>query len=40
MRRLLRILWAAFAGASMVLCAAAAGLWVRSYSVADHVELT
>jgi hypothetical protein len=37
--RFCRILWAAFAGASLVLCAAAAGLWVRSYFVADVVAV-
>ena len=38
MRRFLRILWAAFAGASLVLCAAAAGLWVRGQFHSDIVE--
>lgn len=38
MRRLLRILAAALAAASLLLCVAVAGLWVRSYFVADFVE--
>ena len=35
MRRFRRILWTAFAGCSLLLAAAAAGVWVRSYFVAD-----
>jgi hypothetical protein len=34
-RRLPRILWTTFAAASLLCCAAAAGVWVRSYFVAD-----
>lgn len=40
MRRLLRIAFAAFAGSSLLLCVAATGLWVRSYSAVDDVSAT
>src|SRR4051794_9994624 len=37
-RRLLRILFAAFAGVSLLLCLATGALWVRSYLVADQLQ--
>jgi hypothetical protein len=37
-RRLCRILWTTFAAVSLLLCAAAAGVWVRSYFVGDLVH--
>src|SRR5436190_11377306 len=36
-RRFGRILWATFAGVSLLLCAAVVALWVRGYSVSDVV---
>lgn len=40
MRRLGRILWTTFAAASLLCCAAAAGVWVRSYFAVERVLRT
>ena len=40
MRRLLRWTFHALAAASLLLCLAAAGLWVRSYFISDQLEWT
>src|SRR5438270_4174056 len=40
MRRLLRWTFHALAAVSLLLCVAAAGLWIRSYFVSDRLEWT
>ena len=40
MRRLRRILANVLTAASLLLCVAAAGLWVRSYFVVDILEVS